>query len=255
MGYSFPFLPSVISVIPFLPSVIPFLPSVLPSVIPSVISVLPTRKMSTIDLIASDPILSAMAKGDIPWGDLLISHEETATPVLKTRKDIWTTFPVKLIPLGTGDDGAERHAIAWDYTRFRSGNWLDYERSTRERLYRGLEASKKWVVEPATPRNDYICVIRMVFEGYQPTELCNQGPALTTLADIYNFFPAVTYKMSNNTHSIELHSKRLKKMSEIKGYDVTCEVEQELISALKASIRWRVLVAKLPCELCRIEML
>ena len=30
-----------------------------------------SNKMSTVDLIANDPVLAAMANGDIPWGDLL----------------------------------------------------------------------------------------------------------------------------------------------------------------------------------------
>lgn len=211
--------------------------------------------MSTVDLIANDPILAAMAKGDIPWGDLLISQKDV--PILKTRKDIWTTFPVKLIPLGADTDGAECHAVAWNYARFTSDMALqDCENSMRENLLCALKASTKWVVE-TTDCKQCICVIRMVFHGYQPAKTL-RIPALKALADIYKFFPAVVCALNNGVnngiHTIELHSKRIEKMSEIKGRDVSEEVRGELLHALKSSSSWRVLPARLPCEVCRIEM-
>jgi len=218
--------------------------------------------MSTVDLIANDPILAAMAKGDIPWGDLLISSKDDNAPVLRTRKDIWTAFPVKLVPLGTGACGAERHAVAWDYMRRTSDtNLRESENSTRERLLSALRASTKWVVETTTCKY-CICVIRMVFNGYQPTNI-PQGPTLKAIADIYKFFPAVVYSVNggvnngvnNRMYSIELHSKRIEKLSEIKGYDVSEEVRSELLHALKDSGSWRVLSTRLPCEVCRIETL
>ena len=223
-------------------------------------SIISSNKMSTVDLIANDPILVAMAKGDIPWGDLLISSKDDNAPVLKMRKDIWTAFPVNLIPLGTDADGAERHAVAWDYARFTSDtNLRESENSTRERLLSALQASTKWVVESMTCKY-CICVIRMVFNGYQPTER-RRGTTLKAIADIYKFFPAVVHSVnnganngSNGAYSIELHSKRIEKLSEIKGYDVSEEVRSELLCALKASNSWRVLSARLPCEVCRIEI-
>ena len=208
--------------------------------------------MSTVDLIANDPVLAAMAKGDIPWGDLLISQNEAT--LLKTRKDIWKAFPVKLIPLRTDVDGAERHAVAWDYARFTYNRGLrEYENSTRERLLNALKASTKWVVETTTSRY-CICVIRMVFHGYRPEE-GSTAITLNALADIYKFFPVVVYVLNGGLYSIELHGKRMEKLSEIKGYDTSEEIRSELLHALKDSSSWHVLPARLPCEVCRIEML
>ena len=208
--------------------------------------------MSTVDLIANDPVLAAMAKGDIPWGDLLISYKDV--PILKTRKDVWKAFPVKLIPLRTDMDGAERHAVAWDYARFTSNMGSQgYEKSMRGSLLNALKASTKWVVETTVSRY-CICVIRMVFHGYRPEEetKANRASTLNALTDIYKFFPAVVYALKSGVYSIELHSKRMEKLSEIKGYDTSEEVRSELVEALKNSSSWRVLPAKLPCEVCRI---
>jgi hypothetical protein len=207
--------------------------------------------MASVDLIANDPILAAMAKGDIPWGDLLVSRNEAM--LLKTRKDIWMTFPVKLIPLGIDTDGAERHAVAWDYERLTSNmGQQELESSMRKRLLCALESSTKWVVE-STRCTYCICIIRMVFHGYKPAK-SPQLPSLQTIGDIYKFFPAVVCALNNGTHSIELHSKRIAKMSEIKGYDVSEEVRGELLCALKSSSSWCVLPTRLPCEVCRIKM-
>jgi len=193
---------------------------------------------STMNLIDSDPILSAMAKGDIPWGDLLLDEQP---PILTTRKDIWTTFPVKLIPLGSGGDGAERHAVMWNTTRAVADN------ETHKRLLASLNACKKWRVEQSF-RSDCICVIRMVFQG-------SQSKSLNTLADLHKFFPAVTYSLGGNMYSVELHEKRVKKLSDLQGYDVTSEVSYRLLQSLKKSSSWRVLPSILPCEVCRIQAL
>ncbi len=192
---------------------------------------------STMNLIESDPILSAMAKGDIPWGDLLLDEQP---PILTTRKDIWTKFPVKLIPLGSGEDGAERHAVMWNTTRFA-------DNETRKRLFASLNASKKWRVEQSF-RSDCICVIRMVFQG-------SQSKSPNTLADLHKLFPAVTYSLGGNMYSVELHENRVKKLSDLQGYDVTSEVSYRLLQSLKQSSSWRVLPSILPCEVCRIQAL
>ena len=53
---------------------------------------------------------------------------------LNLRKDIWTHFPVIVVPLGRGTDGAERHAIVWNRKKLSETRasmnvnaWLDYE--------------------------------------------------------------------------------------------------------------------------------
>ena len=70
----------------------------------------------------NDDILGGMSWGDFQCKvDKLAQRNDDAQrddlnlefPVLSLRKDIWTNFPVTLVPLGTGDDGAERHAVVW----------------------------------------------------------------------------------------------------------------------------------------------
>jgi len=178
-------------------------------------------------------------------------NDEMQTPILLSRKDIWTTFPVKLIPLGSGEDGAERHAVMWNHSRI-AVDWD--ERNTRNSLLSALKACKKWSVELSS-RPDCICVIRMVFYGHRRNPNATRVAPLTSISDIHKLFPAVTYDIGNNVYSIELHEKRAKKMSEIKGYDALQEIAGNLLQALKASIHWRVLSSVLPGEVCRIELL
>lgn len=102
-------------------------------------------------------------------------------PVLKLRKDIWENFPVQCQPLGRGSDGAERHAIVWHRKNF--SEWreacedyfeaMDYEEITLYRLFKCLEASKHWTVEPAMT-SQQICVIRMNF---------SEAPAAAAVAE------------------------------------------------------------------------
>ena len=212
----------------------------------------------SINLIENDPILLAMAKGDILWGDLLDDEKsQSQSPILLSRKDIWTTFPVKLIPLGSGEDGAERHAVMWNHSRVAeiaeiAVDWDECK--TRNSLLSALKACKKWSVELSS-RPDCICVIRMVFYGHRRNPNAPRVAPLTSISDIHKLFPAVTYDIGNNLYSIELHEKRTTKMSEIKGYDASQEIAGNLLQALKASIHWRVLSSVLPGEVCRIEML
>ena len=136
-----------------------------------------------------DPIMAAMANGTVLWGDICAdqapaSEREEAVPrqelpedwdldfpELRLRKDIWTEFPVTVVPLGRSADGAERHAISWHRTNFeewrntRAADYyeaMDYAGITEHRLMKCLNASKYWAVEDPIA-DGMICVIRMNF--------------------------------------------------------------------------------------------
>lgn len=154
-----------------------------------------------------DETFMAMASGEILWGDLLCNTPSTVPPVdgadepllldddydwvmpvLKLRKDIWENFPVSLLPIGTGSDGAERHAIVWHRHNLRTWRefaesydvWMDYEDVSYRRLIKALESSKYWTVEPALADNQ-LCIIRMNFlpkvEAPPPTRVESPMPA------------------------------------------------------------------------------
>lgn len=221
----------------------------------------------------SDDIL-----GGKSWGDYQYEHDMARSldrvlpsdwdlefPILSLRKDIWTHFPVILMPLGTGSDGAERHAVMWHRKRLvawresRSADfqeWSDYEAITEYRLLKCLRASARWVVEPAQT-DAHICVIRMLY-GDQAPELTivqrvaqEHIPVLTCLNDIKLYFPVVWHKLSDNSnaklYSIELYEKKI--------VGDRAEVVQKLEKALRASGSWRVLrAAPGSKEICRLEM-
>jgi hypothetical protein len=116
---------------------------------------------------APNGFLAANAKLQ-PWSSMY--------PVLSLRKDIWTHFPVILVPLGKGNDGAERHAVAWHRKRlalwrgFRPqsyGEWMDFEECIEDRLMKSLRLSARWVVEPPQSE-DQICIIRMLYGDQSP---------------------------------------------------------------------------------------
>jgi hypothetical protein len=129
-----------------------------------------------------DPEYVALMRGDLCWGDIECPPSTTpkenldedwywSVPALKLRRDIWDHFPVTVVPLGSGEDGAERHAIVWHRKNLamwraeRSEDmheWMHYDAIQERRLLKALRASPRWTVEPAqTP--DQICVIRMNF--------------------------------------------------------------------------------------------
>lgn len=187
-------------------------------------------------------------------------------PVLSLRKDIWTHFPVILVPLGTGEDGAERHAVVWHrkllvkWREQRNGDfqsWADYEENTHYRLMKCLRASARWVVEPSA-NDSQICVIRMLYgnqapvhnDDIQPREFV---PLLTCLNDIKLYFPVVWHLLpsSGNTkmYAIELYEKKVKSM-----FTSRAELVDKLKKALNASSSWSVLPAvEGTKQVCRLE--
>jgi hypothetical protein len=180
-------------------------------------------------------------------------------PSLRSRKEIWETFPVSLMQLGRcPNDGAERHAVVWNRKKLvhwretctNPNAWFLYEKSVEAELLAELQRSNKWCVEPRQ-RPDQICVLRMVFQKtptswnrlMQPYTEC--VPILTRLKDIRTFFPMVTFQEedpNSKTYSIFFQSKHVQ--------DPSC-VSYNLYKALQASTAWTVLPSEGE-ELCRI---
>ena len=189
---------------------------------------------------------------------------------LKLRKDIWTHFPVIVVPLGRGTDGAERHAIVWHRKKIadmRNSAHSWNETHEQQRLVKCLQENTKWTLEKST-NPAYICVIRMKYamsnapaSNYESPMI--HSPVLTRLTDIKANFPVVWHKIvdMNNQNSptkvfaIELHRKLIANSSQQKGYDTEDQIVGLLMRALKASTAWRVLQPVEDNEFCRLEML
>lgn len=192
---------------------------------------------------------------------------------LKLRKDIWTHFPVIVVPLGRGTDGAERHAIVWHRKKIaemRNSAQQWNETHEQARLIKCLQENTKWILEKST-NPAHICVIRMKYamanapaSNYESPMI--HSPVLTRLTDIKTHFPVVWHKIidmnnPNNPNSeskvfaIELHHKLIANSTKQKGYDAEDQIVGLLMRALKASTAWRVLQPVEDNEFCRLEML
>ena len=139
-----------------------------------------------------DEFYAAMNSGTISWGDLCLEAPPSAfddyqaqelefgwdleIPQLKLRKDIWENFPVVVEAMGTGADGAERHAIRihrknwaeWRETKAESfDDWQDWDMNTEFRLMKALNACRAWTVEKSTEPGTF-AVIRMNFVPQLP---------------------------------------------------------------------------------------
>ena len=200
-----------------------------------------------------------------------MSFPVTSQKTLKLRKDIWSKFPVIVIPLGRGTDGAERHAIVWHRKKLAEmrskvsvDNWKNFDIHQHAILMESLQASKRWTVETST-HPEYICVIRMNFPSvippaanYESPAICS--PVLTRLNDIKIHFPVVWHDVSapnaiKKTYSIELHHSTIYRLSKERNSDAEDQIVGLLMRALKASTAWRVLQPESDTEFCRIEML
>ena len=180
-------------------------------------------------------------------------------PMLLTRKDIWTFFPVTVVPLGSDENGAECHAIEWHTKNLRT--WIRLWNIPRflihEHLKTALKASTKWYVDP--PRtSSMLCVIRMRFKAAIPDRVEQTVPTLTCLNDMKQYFPVVWHAVPTKTeypiYSVELYANQMAKMTKAAGYDITEKVRKELTAALKASPAWIVLEAQTKDEFCRVQM-
>ena len=188
---------------------------------------------------------------------------------LRLRKDIWTHYPVIVVPLGRGTDGAERHAIVWNRktiadmrSSMPSDAWLHYETTQHDQLIQALQAGTKWTVEKAI-NPDHICVIRMKYKmnnkpasNYEAPLV--HSPILTRLTDIKAHYPVVWHSVDGQTKTfaLELHRKEIAAKTAVSGgADVEDQTVGLLMRALKASTAWRVLQPVLDGEFCRLEML
>ena len=197
-------------------------------------------------------------------------------PVLRLRKDIWENFPVQCTPLGRGADGAERHAIVWhrkNFTEWRDAcedyfEAMDYEEITTYRLFKCLEASKFWTVEPAQT-SQYICILRMNFSEETAPTVAPVAPVapvavvhsrqngLVRINDITSNFPVVWDNVtcpgkSARSRDIIAITPFNKKIREIDPRTVT-DILDRLMNALRASGSWRVLRGE-GREVCRLEI-
>ena len=199
------------------------------------------------------------------WSSLRSGANSIPTRIPTSRKDIWENFPVSLVQLGRGSDGADRHAIVWNRKNLLAWrktspvtDWSMYEIQEKKRLLNEISKSTKWTVEPPIAENQ-ICVIRMEFGRknltgndvfYRQVDV----PVLTRLKDIMTFFPMAIYHEQTaiddrKVYSIELSSKKLRDI----GY-MDDAVRKNILCALKATTAWTVLPG-LGEEVCRIHMM
>jgi hypothetical protein len=171
----------------------------------SLVEIIETRGLikNSYNELTSEEFMAAMNSGDVCWGDLCMDAPMTSFveedeepireleygwdfeyPALKLRKDIWTNFPVTVEIIGTGADGAERHAVCWHRKNFKEwretrpetyDEWMNYEDITAFRLMKCLEASTSWTVEETADPN-VIAILRMNFEA-------PAAPALAKVAE------------------------------------------------------------------------
>ena len=172
---------------------------------------------SAYEQMTPEEFMAAMNSGAIAWGDLCLempSHQakpkqqqakqtqlefgwDLEIPQLKLRKDIWENFPVTVEALGTGADGAERHAIRvhrknWSEWRQTHAvdydDWLNWDENTEFRLMKALESCRSWTVEESTDRNTF-AVIRMNFVPKVEAVVPAAAPAPVAAADGWTHVP------------------------------------------------------------------
>ena len=197
------------------------------------------------------------------WSSLR-SNTSHVTRVFSSRKDIWENFPVSLVQLGRGSDGADRHAVVWNrknLVEWRKTSpytdWSMYEIQEENRLLQAISKSTKWTVEPPIADNQ-ICVIRMEFGQRKHSSKDvfyrqSNVPILTCLKDIMTFFPMTVYHEQpvmddRKVYSIALFKKKLQEI----GY-MEATIRSNILRALKATTAWSVLPG-MGDELCRIQM-
>lgn len=244
--------------------------------------------------------MAAMNSGTISWGDLCLEMPQRKTkrvvedrslafgwdleiPQLNLRKDIWNNLPVIVEALGTGADGAERHAIRvhrknwseWRETRAVDyDDWLNWDVNTEFRIMKALESSSSWTVEESDDPNTF-AVIRMNIKAREKlaeepvapaakpaaapaadgwttvpartaVAAAPAGPVLMRINDITGNFPACW-----NNETTPRSSARRGDIISISIHNTKlrdaglnrAKVERDLLAALRASTAWRVLPA------------
>lgn len=249
----------------------------------------PKKSLSNI---FNNPMFAAMERGNLKWGNILASPKGSAKasrntrknshrssesampnelenwtmPNLTLRKGIWENFPVTLTPLGD-NDGTERYAVEWHKKNLREwrdarsasyDEWMEYQAFAEFRLIHALRAyAHKYTIEP--PRNkDQILVLAMVHSGPREAAAGPRVPVLRKLNDIKEHFPVVWHPVpgvpGKSTYALELFGKKIREMSAAVGHDVTKEVKENLLRALRASAAWTVLPAGAAGEVCRLQI-
>ena len=212
-------------------------------------------------------------------------------PDLRLRKDIWTHFPVTVVPLGRSSDGAERHSVQWHRERLLTGrddfDFDEYVNTVERRLFKALEASSKWDVLPketyglieltretrtcgALTAASEVCILRMIFTEAAPVHAPVPEPAadgwqqVGAAAPAPAPGPAIELRRLNDLRDIHCVWKTLdggkiysvqihEKNTKAAGLDVA-KHSANVLAALKKSSAWRVLPKTHDKELCRIEL-
>ena len=214
-------------------------------------------------------------------------------PDLRLRKDIWTHFPVTVVPLGRRADGAEYHSIQWHRDKLLAGrddfDFDEYVSEVERRLIKALEASPKWDVLPkethglveltretrtcgALTAASEVCILRMIFTEAAPVaeepagddneweQVRNPAPApgpaieLRRLNDLRDIHCVWKTQEGSKIYSVQIHEKNTKAA----GLDVA-KHSANVLAAIKHSASllrppWRVLPKTNDKELCRIEL-
>ena len=248
----------------------------------------PTRKSKSpkINLFGNDPLMMALAKGEVLWGDLMMDLEVGTTrrpmksksptrksskprlitpnvernalegyktPNLQLRKGIYENFPVIVNELGAGV-----YEIKWhvknleDWRKERAMSWeeyQEYELFSELRLIHSLRKhADRYELMPPTNKDQ---IVRFKMLG---AEQAFRGPKLMRLNDIKTHFPVVWHKVEGRigeaTYGLELRGDFMRKASKAEA----AVVQQGLLDALRASRAWMVLPPTEKGEVCRIEM-
>jgi hypothetical protein len=193
--------------------------------------------------------------GDIFWKDIQeMEHAEMAAiPKLVYRKDIWTNFPVHVIPLGSDENGAECHKIVWNRNRLES-EIQNVARSTIEsRLMKALKNSERWTVHPSRS-TDSLATICMKFKNATNSEDIShqQIPTLKHIYDIKKYFPVVWHQLEPNMYGLSFHLKNLENYGKRKGLENRNTMIVQMLQALQSSTAWRVLYYPNDKYFCRL---
>jgi hypothetical protein len=169
---------------------------------------------------------------------------------------------------------------------------MDFQKITHYRLMKCLEASNRWTVEPPRRRNDDICVIRM---NFVPKDDCADSdtvhaapapakipappaddewitvaapppraapahrdlPVLTDPRQIAKYFPIVHNAdwMTTGVVNVQIHNKKMDEACRAAYRDVSKEITDRLMAALKASKSWTVGPAATSRDFCTLRML
>jgi len=212
-----------------------------------------------------------------PKEDINEALDEYVHPNLQARVNISEHFPVVLTALDGNEQ--ERYAVTWhnknlqDWRTERAESWdeyMDYEAWVETRLIYSLnQYPQLYKVEP--PRSDdQLCVISMlqrnntrkaprVSRWNKPA--ATPVPKLRFLNDIKAHFPVVWPHagkiVKGDIIRLEFHRKNLKTQALEANVPLDryqSQVEERLLSALRASDSWEVLSPEDKTSICRLRI-